>query len=531
MRFVLAALLLTGVSFVAWGITGLCRFLHERDRSTRLRAAYVVAVAALACPVAALLIGSTGWAVASPADPWVTRGWLVACGAIAGFATLWFFRVERLGLAMVVIAGLYALLLEAMPSAAAAGPPWWIPIIAAVSATLGASAAEIVGHKPARLPPEPPRDLAPADVAVIVCAHDEEAVIGNCLERVLELVPAANVFVGSDGSTDRTVEIVRRAGCQVLDIQPNRGKARALAAVLEHFEITRRFEVALILDADSEIDRHYVARALPLFEDARVVAVAGHANPKWYRHWLPRWSMFFAAYRVRLYALTQALLRYGQTWSRCNVSFIVPGFASMYRCRVLEQIDVAAPGLSVEDFNMTFEIHRKRLGRIAYTPRVRCTSQEAHGLVDYVKQVRRWYLGFWQTVRRHGIWPSFFWLSLGFFAVEMLIASIVLLTVPLALSWFIFEGGDPALLWLPPLGTVEITVLGLIAAVLVADYALTVAVAALEKKPLLLIYGVGFAVLRYIDAFLFVYTLPLAFLVRSDGRWASPRRLLAKGNQ
>ena len=42
----------------------------------------------------------------------------------------------------------------------------------------------------------------------------------------------------------------------------------------------------------------------------------------------------------------------------------------MYRVDVLDQIDIAAPGLVIEDFNMTFEVHAKKLGRIAFRPDV-----------------------------------------------------------------------------------------------------------------------------------------------------------------
>ena len=50
----------------------------------------------------------------------------------------------------------------------------------------------------------------------------------------------------------------------------------------------------------------------------------------------------------------------------------------------------------------------------------------------------------------------------------------------------------------------------------------------IEKKLLLLFYGLGFVFLRYLDAILFLYTLPLAFRIRSDGKWVSPNRRLSK---
>ena len=363
------------------------------------------------------------------------------------------------------------------------------------------------------------------DVAVLIPAHNEEKTIEDCLNALSRVVPKDNIYLGSDGSSDNTVSIVRELGYQIADIQPNGGKARALKYLIDHFSICERYKAILIMDADSEIDEDYLQCALPLFDDPSIVAIAGHANPKWHSHWLPRWSMFFIAYRVRLYKLTQALLRYGQTWKHTNVSFIVPGFASMYRCSVLPKIDITAPGLIIEDFNMTFELHHRQLGKIAYTPLVRCVCQDPHSLKDYYEQVRRWYLGFWQTVRLHGVWPSIFWLSLGTFIIEMLLQSITFLIVPLTLVWFLLMPGEPITLWLPHLGPTDISLLDVVIGVFVADYILTIIISILEKKPIMLIYGFGFVFLRWIDAFLFLMTMPLSFLVRSDGRWVSPSRL------
>lgn len=47
----------------------------------------------------------------------------------------------------------------------------------------------------------------------------------------------------------------------------------------------------------------------------------------------------------------------------------------------------------------------------------------------------------------------------------------------------------------------------------------------MDRKPILLFYGFGFIVLRWVDSFLFLITLPRAFISTSDGRWVSPRRI------
>jgi cellulose synthase/poly-beta-1,6-N-acetylglucosamine synthase-like glycosyltransferase len=187
-----------------------------------------------------------------------------------------------------------------------------------------------------------------------------------------------------------------------------------------------------------------------------------------------------------------------------------------------------APGLVIEDFNMTFEVHHKRLGRIAFDPGVRAYTQDPDNFRDYTRQVRRWCLGFWQTVRRHGFWASQFSLALVLTVFELLMSSLFIVSLPLVLltlglnellggsfagisepAAFLADAYDPKLLFL---------------AVVLPDYALTVLVAIIQRRPQYLLLGLGFLGMRVVDAGTALYTLPLAWARRSSGRWVSPTR-------
>lgn len=137
---------------------------------------------------------------------------------------------------------------------------------------------------------------------------------------------------------------------------------------------------------------------------------------------------FLFAYRERLYAAVQLLMKYGQGAGAANVVNIVPGFASMYRTRIVREIDVDAPEPRIEDFNMTFEVHAKKLGRIEFHPSAAVAyTQDPDNLRDYTRQVRRWTLGFGQTVRRHGWNRGQFWVVLYVHVLELISASFVLI--------------------------------------------------------------------------------------------------------
>lgn len=84
-------------------------------------------------------------------------------------------------------------------------------------------------------------------VAAIVPAYNEENTIGGVL-TVLQSSPLVdNIIVVSDGSEDKTVDVVLEyQGIEVIELLENRGKGGAVIAGLERC----REEVILILDAD-----------------------------------------------------------------------------------------------------------------------------------------------------------------------------------------------------------------------------------------------------------------------------------------
>ena len=368
--------------------------------------------------------------------------------------------------------------------------------------------------------------VSPEEVAVVVAAHNEELTIGSTITSLLEVTNPEHIYVGSDGSTDRTVETVKSFECNVDDIQPNGGKAAALMYVLKKNDLYRRYKAVFFIDADITIDKKLFKNALPQFNDPSVAAVVAQAVSLWEPHRIPKWRLFFTAYRVRLWYIMQYCIRYGQTWKYTNVSPIVPGGCSIYRTTALEKIKIDAPGLIIEDFNMTFHIHHQHLGRIAFDPKAFVISQEPYSLRDYTRQIFRWYLGFFQTMRYHGIWPSWFFVSISLFVFEMLLSSILFFLIPFAAAKLLIHDVDTVLIGIPQ-WDIGITLFGIIVIILIADYIVTAIVAFLVRKPILLLYGIGFFFLRYIESAVFLYAMALGLFTRPDtsGKWKSPQRV------
>ncbi|HEX6931320.1 MAG TPA: glycosyltransferase, partial [Streptosporangiaceae bacterium] len=367
-------------------------------------------------------------------------------------------------------------------------------------------------------------------VAVLMAAHNEEVVIDDSLAAITALVPPGNVHVVSDASTDATVALARQHGVNVIETAVNVGKAGALEEGILAFGLLERFRLVLLLDADTRLDPGYFAAALPVFDDPRVVAVAGCAHSNWHTPGLSFLGRLVTAHRSRIYALTQRLLKYGQTWRRTNATHIVPGFASLYRTAVLPHISINPRGLVIEDFNMTFEVYRKRLGLVGFTVAAKAVTQDPASVRDYVKQTKRWALGLWQTVRRHGLHLDLLSAMLCVLLLELLTASLGFLALPAVLTVLAVPDLFPAALHWHAAAVVHSAVAGHVSlravflGVLAPDLLLTLVVAVVERRPKYLLYCPFFVFMRTIDAAIALYTLPRAWREKSTGRWVSPAR-------
>jgi poly-beta-1,6-N-acetyl-D-glucosamine synthase len=395
--------------------------------------------------------------------------------------------------------------------------------VMAVTADAGPDGRALSLRPPASQP------LTTRDVAVLIPAHNEALVLEESLRSIMALVPRDNVHVVSDGSTDATVEIARRSGARVIETQENVGKAGALEEAIGRFDLISRFPVVMLLDADTRVEPGYFTAALPIFENPQVVAVAGCVRTEQDRS-MTLEGKVLVGHRTRIYAIGQRALKFGQTWLRVNATPIVPGFASLYRAEVLPHIEMNPPGLVIEDFNMTFEVYQKGLGKVGFSLRAVAITQDPDNLRDYVHQTKRWAIGLWQTVRRHPPQANLFTGMVTLLLIELVTSSLLFFLLPLALIVLaVPDLAGSALSW-PGFSEVHavvaahLTLTAVLFGVVLPDYLLTCVVAVLERQPRLLLLGVFFPFMRMLDACIGLYAIPAAWLSRSSGRWKSPAR-------
>ncbi|SDH04765.1 glycosyltransferase [Pseudonocardia oroxyli] len=385
-------------------------------------------------------------------------------------------------------------------------------------------------EEPRKLLPRRGGGIGAADIAVLVPAHNESAVIGAALESLRAHFPATNIHVVSDNSSDDTEEIARSYGARVVATPSGRGKAGALAFGVEHFGLLDAFEAVMIIDADTRLTEGYLHAALPLLDDPDVAVVAGCAETDWETTKTFSPGRIVIAHRSRLYAVVQRFVKYGQAGRLVNAVQIVPGFASIYRTRALRHIRVDPPGVAIEDFHMTFEIYRQRLGRVGFSTRAVARTQDPDSLRDYIKQTRRWSLGFWQTVRRYRGRPDVFAWGVAVLIVELVISSVIMLATGLGALFLLLAEAAPSLDLIAPffdlhswvVAHFSLTVFAM--GILLPDLILTVVVAAVERRALYLLYALFFLPMRMIDSAVILWALGASWLTRSSGVWTSPTR-------
>jgi cellulose synthase/poly-beta-1,6-N-acetylglucosamine synthase-like glycosyltransferase len=114
-------------------------------------------------------------------------------------------------------------------------------------------------------------------VSILIAAYNEEKNIREKLENTIELdypKDKLEIIVGSDGSNDRTVEIVAeysKKGVKLLDFKKNRGKT----AVQNDLVSTSRYDILVFTDAASFLRKDSLQNLVKSFSDKRVGAVAG----------------------------------------------------------------------------------------------------------------------------------------------------------------------------------------------------------------------------------------------------------------
>ncbi|MCL6479060.1 MAG: glycosyltransferase [Peptococcaceae bacterium] len=262
-------------------------------------------------------------------------------------------------------------------------------------------------------------------LAIIVPAYNEEKVIGKCLNNLTGIFRREDIYVVSDGSTDRTAEIALDYTKNVLSLPVNHGKIGAIKRLLETYQLLENYGYIAFHDADSRImvDREYFEKLLPLPGDVACLCAQVRSHEA---------QRFIDAYRAYEYFVSHYIYKNSQSLMRCIL--VAPGCLAVYKADVLKKLSLDGDTLT-EDMDLTIQIYRRKLGRILYDAKLLVDSHNPQNLKNFYMQVRRWYIGFWQNVRKHSMMKKLspIDLEVGIFLLESVVTGLLLLLIPSAI--------------------------------------------------------------------------------------------------
>jgi biofilm PGA synthesis N-glycosyltransferase PgaC len=231
-------------------------------------------------------------------------------------------------------------------------------------------------------------------VAVLIACKDGEATIGAAVRSIVE---QADVYVVSDGSTDRTCDEARAAGAHVLSRRVSRGKPDALRAGKTAFRLAETYAYIAVLDDDTVVEPGYVAKLVAKLDaDEGIAAASGRIDSIWDRS--RRWNPFIAM-RAFMYWSYQITVKRGQNFLR--VVNVICGANTVFRAEVFDRLIKDDAPYAIDDMYWLAEIVRGRMGRVAYVHGARSWTIDPHTFGDWYRQTVRWSWGQFQSVRGH----------------------------------------------------------------------------------------------------------------------------------
>ncbi len=230
------------------------------------------------------------------------------------------------------------------------------------------------------------------NICVVIPAYNEEKVIRDSLSALKKVIPKEDIYVVSDGSKDNTVPLAYGASVNVLALEKNFGKAKAIFYLMRSYDLALRYDYILFSDADSRLAKDFVKQIIP-FTQSKPACIVGTVTSD--RHGL------ISAFRTYEYGLTHFIFKNAQ--NAMKTITVAPGCAALYRSEILKKLNFSNKTLT-EDFDLTLQIHEKKLGQIIYAAKAKVITQDPPTIKDYWHQVLRWYTGFWQNIFLHKLY-------------------------------------------------------------------------------------------------------------------------------
>jgi cellulose synthase/poly-beta-1,6-N-acetylglucosamine synthase-like glycosyltransferase len=243
-------------------------------------------------------------------------------------------------------------------------------------------------------------EAAPGHYAILICARNEDAVIGQLIESVrAQEYPQhlIDIHVIADNCTDRTAQVARAGGALVVERQNKEkiGKGYALEYLIDNITNGGRewkYDGYIVIDADNLLEKHFVTEFNNAMKGGCRVVTAYRDSKNFADNWL---SACYAVWWLR-----EARYLNG---ARCllGLSAQVSGTGFGIRGDLLEELGGWHYFTLTEDVEFTFAMVA-RGERIGYTPYAILYDEQPTVFKQSWDQRIRWIKGYFQAYARYG---------------------------------------------------------------------------------------------------------------------------------
>jgi glycosyltransferase involved in cell wall biosynthesis len=179
----------------------------------------------------------------------------------------------------------------------------------------------------------PEGDIPPKGLIAVIPAYNEELVIGSIVLRTRQYVE--RVIVVDDGSSDRTSDVAKLAGAEVIRLDANTGKAYALLLGLRYAH-NMGCKAAVMLDGDGQHDPREIPRVAGLVMEGKADLVIGSRFLK-KTSGIPKYRQVGQ----------KTLDLFTNIGAKSKVTDSQSGFRAI-SCKALENLDFRSDGYNVE---------------------------------------------------------------------------------------------------------------------------------------------------------------------------------------
>ena len=231
-------------------------------------------------------------------------------------------------------------------------------------------------------------------MALLLPAHNEELILQATIKSALAAgQKKQDIYVVNDASTDKTrVKATQLLGKGNVLTVPRSGKAKAVYQAIKYFEIEDRYYWLHVADSDSVFGKDYFRIYRRSLKGKKYAAAVGFVQSL-RGNWISK-------YRVFSYTYGQLVLRRLQSWM--GMVSVFPGPVTSFRTDIIQNLDFSAESLT-EDFDITLQFHRMKLGKIKYIPEAINYTQDPQTFRDFCVQTSRWHRGFFQGVKKYKV--------------------------------------------------------------------------------------------------------------------------------